>query len=242
MLESGKPASPQVVKHIDRCLSCLSCMTTCPSGVHYMHLVDHAAPISRKTHRRPCTTGCCGDCSRASCPIRTVSARDLGTRREALGAWWGAAGGGNARGHARLAPPPRRRARPRQAGTSSQGPAGGASPCCGLRAIRCCARLQRAASAAQPPRVEVVQEGGGLLRRAVHHMGATSRPALAAHIDVWAAELDAGLDAIVITASAAARRSRIMASCSATSPLMPKRPVACRRPQRISSNTCSRWA
>src|SRR4029453_7456128 len=35
MLEGGKPATKEVVKHIDRCLSCLSCMTTCPSGVHY---------------------------------------------------------------------------------------------------------------------------------------------------------------------------------------------------------------
>ncbi len=42
MLEGGRAATPQVVKHIDRCLSCLSCMTTCPSGVNYMHLVDHA--------------------------------------------------------------------------------------------------------------------------------------------------------------------------------------------------------
>jgi glycolate oxidase iron-sulfur subunit len=42
MLENDRPATPEVVKHIDRCLSCLSCMTTCPSGVHYMHLVDHA--------------------------------------------------------------------------------------------------------------------------------------------------------------------------------------------------------
>ncbi|GAC1332923.1 MAG: glycolate oxidase subunit GlcF [Beijerinckiaceae bacterium] len=42
MLENGKPATQDVVTHIDRCLSCLSCMTTCPSGVHYMHLVDHA--------------------------------------------------------------------------------------------------------------------------------------------------------------------------------------------------------
>ncbi|MDT8266089.1 4Fe-4S dicluster domain-containing protein, partial [Roseomonas sp. DSM 102946] len=42
MLESGKPATEEVVRHVDRCLSCLSCMTTCPSGVHYMHLVDHA--------------------------------------------------------------------------------------------------------------------------------------------------------------------------------------------------------
>ncbi|HEY8566838.1 MAG TPA: glycolate oxidase subunit GlcF [Beijerinckiaceae bacterium] len=53
MLEGGKPATPEVVKHIDRCLSCLSCMTTCPSGVHYMHLVDHARSYIEATYRRP---------------------------------------------------------------------------------------------------------------------------------------------------------------------------------------------
>ncbi len=52
MLENGKAASPEVVKHVDRCLSCLSCMTTCPSGVHYMHLVDHARAHIEKTHER----------------------------------------------------------------------------------------------------------------------------------------------------------------------------------------------
>jgi glycolate oxidase iron-sulfur subunit len=53
MLEGGKPATPEVVKHIDRCLSCLSCMTTCPSGVHYMHLVDHARAYIEATYKRP---------------------------------------------------------------------------------------------------------------------------------------------------------------------------------------------
>ena len=53
MLENDKPANEQVVKHIDRCLSCLSCMTTCPSGVHYMHLVDHARAHIEKTYTRP---------------------------------------------------------------------------------------------------------------------------------------------------------------------------------------------
>jgi glycolate oxidase iron-sulfur subunit len=53
MLEGGKPATPEVVKHIDRCLSCLSCMTTCPSGVHYMHLVDHARAYIEETYTRP---------------------------------------------------------------------------------------------------------------------------------------------------------------------------------------------
>ena len=41
MLEKKKPANEKIVKHIDRCLSCYSCMTTCPSGVNYMHLIDH---------------------------------------------------------------------------------------------------------------------------------------------------------------------------------------------------------
>src|ERR1700747_1873613 len=53
MLEKGEPARREVVKHIDRCLSCLGCMTTCPSGVHYMHLIDHARAHVEKTYRRP---------------------------------------------------------------------------------------------------------------------------------------------------------------------------------------------
>ncbi len=53
MLEYDRPASREVVKHIDRCLSCLACMTTCPSGVHYMHLVDHARARIEDTYVRP---------------------------------------------------------------------------------------------------------------------------------------------------------------------------------------------
>jgi glycolate oxidase iron-sulfur subunit len=53
MLESGRPATEEVVRHVDRCLSCLSCMTTCPSGVNYMHLVDHARTHIEETYRRP---------------------------------------------------------------------------------------------------------------------------------------------------------------------------------------------
>lgn len=53
MLEAGRPADREIVTHIDRCLSCLACMTTCPSGVHYMHLVDHARAHIEKTFRRP---------------------------------------------------------------------------------------------------------------------------------------------------------------------------------------------
>jgi glycolate oxidase iron-sulfur subunit len=53
MLETGRPATEEVVRHVDRCLSCLACMTTCPSGVNYMHLVDHARTYIEQTYRRP---------------------------------------------------------------------------------------------------------------------------------------------------------------------------------------------
>ena len=53
MLEKEEVPSPQVVKHIDRCLSCLSCMTTCPSGVNYMHLVEHARASIERNYKRP---------------------------------------------------------------------------------------------------------------------------------------------------------------------------------------------
>jgi glycolate oxidase iron-sulfur subunit len=53
MLEQGRAAGEVEVKHIDRCLSCLSCMTTCPSGVHYMHLVDQARVHIEETYARP---------------------------------------------------------------------------------------------------------------------------------------------------------------------------------------------
>lgn len=53
MLENQRPADEKTVKHIDRCLSCLACMSTCPSGVHYMHLIDHARDYIERTYRRP---------------------------------------------------------------------------------------------------------------------------------------------------------------------------------------------
>ena len=53
MLENERPASAKLVKHVDRCLSCLACMTTCPSGVDYMHLVDHARTRIAETYVRP---------------------------------------------------------------------------------------------------------------------------------------------------------------------------------------------
>ncbi|MBB4152206.1 glycolate oxidase iron-sulfur subunit [Sphingomonas jinjuensis] len=53
MLENERVPSAVEVKHIDRCLSCLACTTTCPSGVDYMHLVDHARAYIAERYRRP---------------------------------------------------------------------------------------------------------------------------------------------------------------------------------------------
>ena len=53
MLENSKPANDKIVKHIDRCLSCYACMTTCPSGVNYMHIIDHARNHIERTYKRP---------------------------------------------------------------------------------------------------------------------------------------------------------------------------------------------
>lgn len=53
MLENQRQPSAEVVKHVDRCLSCLACMTTCPSDVNYMHLVDHARAYIEENHTRP---------------------------------------------------------------------------------------------------------------------------------------------------------------------------------------------
>ena len=53
MLENNRPADEKTVRHLDRCLSCLACTTTCPSGVDYMHLIDNARAYIEKTYDRP---------------------------------------------------------------------------------------------------------------------------------------------------------------------------------------------
>jgi len=53
MLESNTPPTKKVVTHIDRCLSCLSCMSTCPASVNYMHLIDNTRTYIEDTYKRP---------------------------------------------------------------------------------------------------------------------------------------------------------------------------------------------
>ncbi|PDT01874.1 glycolate oxidase iron-sulfur subunit [Rhizobium chutanense] len=211
MLENGRPADAEVVTHIDRCLSCLACVTTCPSGVDYMHLVDHARAHIEKTYKRPLM-------NRLTRAILAAVLPYPGRFRLALNlARFGRPFAGLMRGAAlkpfvamlALAPrrvpaasdfakpgsyPPETERRGRVAMLS-----GCAQPVLdpgiNAAAIRLLTRLG----------VEVVlPEGEVCCGSLVHHMGRAEQ-ALAsarANVDIWTREIDGqGLDAIIITAS-----------------------------------------
>ncbi len=210
MLENDRPATAEVVKHIDRCLSCLACMTTCPSGVNYMHLVDHARVHIDRTYARPLV-------ERA---LRALLARVLphnGRFRGALAAGrlarpfagiFTAIGLEPVAAMLRLAP-----ARPSR-------PFGGAGqrlfPATGPRRGRvallagCVGPVLAPSITAAAVRlltrhgIEVVVADAGCCGSLVHHLG-REREALAAarrQIDAWTAEIEGpGLDAILVTAS-----------------------------------------
>jgi len=52
LLEGNASSAETAGYHLDRCLTCLSCMSTCPSGVDYMHLVDIGRRHVEKTRQR----------------------------------------------------------------------------------------------------------------------------------------------------------------------------------------------
>ena len=220
MLEKDQAPTADVVKHIDRCLSCLSCMTTCPSGVHYMHLVDQARVRIDRTYRRPFTDRL----------LRAVLAFVLPRPREFRLAMTLARLGRPFKAllpesSATQGPAPSLLRRVRAmldlapiAALPPPGPSGGAVfPAQGARRGRV-ALLQGCAQAALAPRinqaainvltrhgVEVVlvkdEQCCGAL---THHMG-QDEDALArarANVDVWTAEAArGGLDAILVTTS-----------------------------------------
>ncbi|MTI11479.1 glycolate oxidase subunit GlcF [Curvivirga aplysinae] len=207
MLENERPASPQVTKHIDRCLSCLSCMTTCPSGVHYMHLVDHARAYIEQTHTRPLP-------ERMLRQILKIVLPNPGLFRIALvGAFFAKpfAGfmPGRLKGLVKMAPsrilPPSQYDKPQsfKAEKKKRGRVVLMNGCAqkvlntdiNEATIRLLTRLG----------VEVVvAKGAGCCGALVHHMGDEdkSHHQAAANINAWMNEVDGeGLDAIVINAS-----------------------------------------
>lgn len=207
MLESGRPADTQTVKHIDRCLSCLACMSTCPSGVHYMHLVDHAREYIEETYKRPI-----GD--RA---LRWLLARILPYpnrfRVAILGAWIG-------RPFKRLMPG-RLKAMvefaPKQLPPPSLMDRPQIFPAMGERRMRVALMTGCAQRALNTDINEatirlltrhgcevVIAEGMGCCGAVTHHMGKTEESHVAAtrNIRAWMHELRGdGLDAIVINTS-----------------------------------------
>ncbi len=209
MLEGGEPATVDVVRHIDRCLSCLSCMTTCPSGVHYMRLVDHArAHIQRTFARGPADRFLRGTLAFVL-PYRerfrwALAAALLAKPLRPLIAALPVVG---ARLSAMIALAPARfpsRPSPESAPVV-------ANPVARVAILEGCAQPALAPSINAAARrllarhgVEVVSPPGeGCCGALVHHMGREAQAFDFArrNIDAWMAEVDKGLDAIIITAS-----------------------------------------
>jgi glycolate oxidase iron-sulfur subunit len=210
MLEHDRPATADVAKHIDRCLSCLACMTTCPSGVHYMHLVDHARVHVENTYARP----------RSDQWLRAVLARVLPDNTLLRWALAAArlgkpfAGAFAALGFAPIAA--MLRLAPSRLPAKAAAPGKGCFPPTAPRRGRvalltgCVSPVIAPAINAAAIRVltrhgiEVVVADAGCCGSLVHHMG-REREALSAarrQIDALTAELDGeGLDAVLVTAS-----------------------------------------
>ena len=209
MLEKDKPPTAEVVKHIDRCLSCLACMTTCPSGVHYMHLVDHARAHVEETYSRPLGDRVLRALLAKVLPDRKLFRLSLlaGSAGRVLAPLFGALGLNRLAAMLRLVPsrlPPGSEAGHR------------VFPAQGARRGRV-ALLQGCAQSVLAPSIneaatrlltrkgyEVVLAGEGCCGSLVHHMG-REQQALGnarAAIDLWTREIETnGLDAIIVTAS-----------------------------------------
>ncbi|MGF0537155.1 glycolate oxidase subunit GlcF [Agrobacterium sp. ES01] len=212
MLENDRPADTQTVTHIDRCLSCLACTTTCPSGVDYMHLVDHARVHIEKTYRRPIM-------NRLTRAVLAMVLPYPARFRAALTlARFGQPLAGMMKGIAPLKPfAAMLELAPKQIHTPSQF----AKPAIHQPEGQKRGRVAILTGCAQPvldPKINeatirlltrlgvevVVPDGEGCCGALVHHMGREEQALASArrNVDVWLRELErGGLDAIVITAS-----------------------------------------
>ncbi len=214
MLETGRPATEEVVRHIDRCLSCLACMTTCPSGVNYMHLVDHARTLYRADLSPAAgTSGCCVPCWALCCRVRRCFALPCSAR-----GWRG-----RSRGLIPASHPLGQRLRAMLALAPASLPPPGAieAPQVHRRRATRRARVALLAGCAQQvlaPEINaatirlltrlgvevVVPRGAGCCGALTHHMGQhdAAMASARANIAAWSREIEGeGLDAIVINAS-----------------------------------------
>ncbi|KZK91332.1 Lactate utilization protein A [Pseudovibrio sp. Ad46] len=213
MLENDRPADAKTVKHIDRCLSCLSCMTTCPSGVNYMHLVDHARIHIERTYKRPLQDRMLRAVLQAILPkpgrFRLAIAAAFYGRP--LAGLMKKCGGTLAKLGTLLALAPTKSAMPSQfAGQETVAPK--------VQKKGRVAILKGCAQSVLAPSINdaatrlltrigyevVFPKGEGCCGALVHHMGKeeASNEQAKANIDAWVREMDGeGLDAVIITAS-----------------------------------------
>ncbi|MBN9047063.1 MAG: glycolate oxidase subunit GlcF [Rhizobiales bacterium] len=212
MLENDRPADEETVTHIDRCLSCLSCMTTCPSGVDYMHLVDNARIHIENTYRRPLADRLIrkilasvlpyparfraaltlARLGRPFAPLvqRIQAMRPLGAMLD-LAPRTVPAASDAARPGVRAAPAQRRARVALLSGCAQQV----LDPGINEATLRLLGRLGVEA---------VVAEGEGCCGALVHHMGREDQALNFArrNVDIWTNEIEhGGLDAIIVTAS-----------------------------------------
>lgn len=208
MLENGRAADAQVVKHLDRCLSCLACTTTCPSGVDYMHLIDNARVHVENTYRRPLMDRLIRGVLAFVLPYpgRFRLALKLAAVSKPLAA---PLSGIRALKpfSAMLALAPQTLPKPRQQALQMGAPkrgrvailSGCAQPVLDPRINEATERLLSRLG------VEIVQpKGEGCCGALVHHMGREEQALDFArrNVDIWTREIEAGgLDAIIITAS-----------------------------------------
>ncbi len=211
MLEQDRPASAEVVKHIDRCLSCLACMTTCPSGVHYMHLVDNARERIEKTYKRPLADRAIRGLLARVLPdpalfrlavVAGLLARPFAPVMQALGLRRMAAMLRLTPRH-KLAPPLDRTGKVHAALGERRGRVALLSGCIGP--VLAPATNEAAIRLLNRHGIEVVVAAGeACCGSLVHHMGREEQALAQArnNIDAWTREIEgAGLDAILITVS-----------------------------------------
>ena len=206
MLENERTPDAKTVLHIDRCLSCLACMTTCPSGVHYMHLIDTARAYIEDNYKRPLSDR----------TLRWVLARILPYPKRFRIALLGAKIG---RPFARFIPDPRLRAMLEMAPkvippvSRNDEPQTFSVPNKVMRVALMTGCAQRALNTdindatirllTRFGAEVVIPKGQGCCGALTHHMGKEdeSHATAAKNIRAWVAEMDAGLDAIVINTS-----------------------------------------
>ena len=74
--------SPTVVEHFDRCLGCMACLSSCPSGVRYDRLIEETRHAVESEHRSARGTSVSsGDCCSRPSPTRDACASRSGSRR-----------------------------------------------------------------------------------------------------------------------------------------------------------------